>query len=372
MLIALAQTNSTVGDLDGNARCILDYARRAHEAGAGVVVFPELALTGYPPRDLLEKQSFLDQSEEHLRQLAADSAGLKTTIICGTVTTTPVETGNHIFNSAAVIKRGEIVFRQNKMLLPTYDVFDETRYFHPAEKQFPIEVGGTNTALTICEDVWNDKQYWERRRYSRDPVEELANGGAGLLISINASPYNMDKRKLRREMLSTTARRFRLPLVYVNQTGGNDQLVFDGSSFAMDPQGNVVASAISFGEDLVLFDSVKMTGDRHENLTNECEAVYEALVLGTRDYIRKCGFERVIIGLSGGIDSSLTAAIAVDAVGRENVRGIAMPGPYSSDHSVRDARAMAENFGIAFDIIPITPGYDEMLRVLAPVFRDTK
>ncbi len=370
MLIALAQTNSTVGYLCGNARLILDYARRANDAGAAVVVFPELALTGYPPRDLLEKQSFLDRTEEHLQQLAADSAALKTTIICGTVTTTAVPTGNHIFNSAAVIERGRVAFRQNKMLLPTYDVFDETRYFQPADKQLPIELAGTRTALTICEDVWNDKQYWERRRYSRDPVEELACTGAGLLISINASPYNMDKRALRREMLCTTARHFHLPLVYVNQAGGNDQLVFDGSSFAMDAAGNVVASAASFAEDLVLFDNGAMTGDRHENLPNECEAVYEALVLGTRDYIRKCGFLRVLIALSGGIDSSFVAAIAVDAVGSENVTGIGMPGPYSSEHSLSDARALAANLGIRFEVAPIHGGYDSFLDVLDPLFGD--
>jgi NAD+ synthase (glutamine-hydrolysing) len=370
MLIALAQTNSTVGDLCGNARSILDYARRANDAGAGVVVFPELALTGYPPRDLLEKQSFLDRTEEHLEQLAADSAGLNTAIICGTVTTTAVATGKHIFNSAAVLERGRVAFRQNKMLLPTYDVFDETRYFQPADKQFPIEIRGAKTALTICEDVWNDKQYWERRLYSRDPVEELATTGAGLLISINASPYNMDKRALRREMLRNTARHFHVPLVYVNQAGGNDQLVFDGSSFAMDASGNVVASAASFAVDLVMFDSVNMTGDRHENLANECEAVYEALVMGTRDYIRKCGFQRVLIGLSGGIDSSLVAAIAVDAVGRENVTGIGMPGPYSSEHSVRDARELAANLGIGFEVVPIGGVYDSFLNVLDPVFGD--
>ena len=368
MLIALAQTNSTVGDLDGNAQAILDFARRASDAGAELVVFPELALTGYPPRDLLEKQSFLGRTEEHLKQLAADSAGLKATIICGTVTTRAVESGNHIFNSAAVISNGSIVFRQNKMLLPTYDVFDEMRYFHPADKQYPVEIGGVNTALTICEDVWNDKQYWERRRYSRDPVEELASAGTGLLVSINASPYHMDKRKLRREMLSATARHFRMPLVYVNQTGGNDQLVFDGSSFAMDASGDVIASAASFSEDLVLFDSTKLTGDRHENLANECEAVYEALVLGTRDYIRKCGFRQVLIGLSGGIDSSLVAAIAVDAVGRENVRGIGMPGPYSSDHSVSDARALAGNLGIGFAMVPIGGMYDSVLAAVDPLF----
>jgi NAD+ synthase/NAD+ synthase (glutamine-hydrolysing) len=255
------------------------------------------------------------------------------------------------------------------MLLPSYDVFDETRYFEPAGKQCPLALAGASTALTICEDAWNDKQFWERRHYSRDPVEELAKTGAHALISINASPYHMGKRALRREVFSATARRFKIPIVYVNQVGGNDQLVFDGSSFAMNGSGGVIASAASFEEDLVLVDTESLNGDHHENLADECEAVYQALVLGTRDYIRKCGFERVIIGLSGGIDSSLTAAIAVDAVGRENVTGVGMPGPYSSEHSVSDARDLAHHLGIRFEIIPIRKQYDAFQDALAPLLQ---
>jgi NAD+ synthase/NAD+ synthase (glutamine-hydrolysing) len=307
MKIALAQTNTTVGDLCGNAQKILSFARRAADAGADVVAFPELTLTGYPPRDLLEKQSFLDQTEQHLGQLAADTAQLKLTVICGTVTRTDASSGNPIYNSAAVLKDGSIVFRQNKMLLPSYDVFDETRYFEPAPQQLPLTINGSVTALTICEDAWNDKQFWERRLYRRDPVEELAQSGARALISINASPYHMGKRELRREVFATTARHFKIPIVYVNQVGGNDQLIFDGSSFAMNAQGQVIASAASFEEDLLYVDTETLAGDHHQNYADECQAAYQALVLGTRDYIRKCGFERVIIGLSGGIDSSLTA-----------------------------------------------------------------
>ena len=368
MRIALAQTNTTVGDLDGNAQRIRSFARRAAESGADVVAFPELTLTGYPPRDLLEKQNFLDQTEQHLERLASDTAHLKIAIICGTVTRTGSSSGNPIYNSAAVLERGKIVFRQNKMLLPSYDVFDETRYFEPAPKQFPLTLCGAPTALTICEDAWNDKQFWERRLYSRDPVEELAQTGARALISINASPYHMGKRALRREIFTATARRFNIPIVYVNQVGGNDQLVFDGSSFAMNAQGEVIASAASFEEDLVLVDTETLTGDHHENYPDECEAAYQALVTGTRDYIHKCGFQRVIIGLSGGIDSSLTAAIAVDAVGKANVTGVGMPGPYSSEHSVLDARDLARNLGIRFEIIPIRNQYEAFLGVLNPLF----
>ena len=368
MKIALAQTNSTVGDLSGNAALILSFSRRAAEAGADVVVFPELTITGYPPRDLLEKSSFLNSVEEHFQRLVRDTASIPATIVFGTVTRTGATGGNPLFNSAAVIKGGAVVFRQNKMLLPSYDVFDETRYFQPAEKQFPLEIDGSMAALTICEDAWNDKQFWERRLYSRDPVEELAHSGVKILISINASPYHMHKRELRREIFAADARRFGIPIVYVNQVGGDDQLIFDGSSFAMDAQGNVIAQAASFEEDLVIFDTKTLQGERHDNYPDECDAAYQALVLGTRDYIRKCGFSRVIIGLSGGIDSSLTAAIAVDAVGKDNVIGVGMPGPYSSDHSVSDARGLANNLGIRFEIVSIRAQYEAFLDALRPQF----
>lgn len=368
MKIALAQTNSTVGDLCGNSAKMLAFSQRAAEAGAQAVVFPELSLTGYPPRDLLEKESFLDRTEQHLERLAADAAPLDVRLIVGTVTRTGSPSGHPIYNSAAVLHGGEIVFRQHKMLLPTYDVFDEARYFEPAQKQSPLALGDAISALTICEDAWNDKQYWERRRYSRDPVEELASAGARILISINASPYHMGKRAQRTDIFAATARHFRLPIIYVNQVGGNDQLLFDGTSFAMNAQGQVIASACSFDEDLVLVDTETLTGDHHANLPDECEAVYEALAMGTRDYIRKCGFSRVIIGLSGGIDSALTAALAVDAVGKDNVIGAGMPGPYSSEHSVTDARTLAQNLGIRFEIIPIQAQYHACLNVLEPLF----
>ncbi|HLG97467.1 MAG TPA: NAD+ synthase [Bryobacteraceae bacterium] len=371
MKIALAQINTTVGDLSGNTEKILSFSRRAASAGADVAVFPELTITGYPPRDLLEKESFLERVEQHLDELARATADLKINVICGTVTRTGSASGNPIYNSAAVISGGRVVFRQNKMLLPSYDVFDEKRYFEPAARQEPLILSGSPTALTVCEDAWNDKQYWERRLYSRDPVEELAGAGAALLISINASPYHMGKREQRHQIFAATARRFKLPIVYVNQVGGNDQLVFDGSSFAMDNEGRLVSVAASFAEDLPIFDSEVLTGDRHDNCSDECEAMYQALVVGTRDYIRKCGFQRVIIGLSGGIDSSLTAAIAVDAVGKENVTGIGMPGPYSSEHSITDARDLAKNLGIRFELISIREQYEACLNALNPIFKGT-
>ncbi len=368
MRIALAQINSTVGDLVGNADKIVAFSRKAAGLGAEVAVFPELALNGYPPRDLVEKPSFIERTGVELERLAAETAALDLSIIVGYVGEADVSAGKRVTNSAAVIERGAVVFRQNKMLLPTYDVFDEMRYFQPADRQFLASIRGCKTALTICEDAWNDKQFWERRLYQRDPVEELANSGASCLISINASPYNMHKRELRREIFEIAAKRHGIPVVYVNQVGGNDQLVFDGSSFAMDGTGRVIGSARSFEEDLVIVDTTARAGDQHQDLNDECEAVYQALVLGTRDYIRKCGFSRVLIGLSGGIDSSLTAVVAADAVGRENVVGVAMPGPFSSEHSLTDARALAEFLGIRFEIVSINDAYGAFDRTLDPQF----
>jgi len=370
MRIALGQINPTVGDLSGNLALMLRFARDAAARNAELIVFPELSITGYPPRDLVEKPGFLERSEAAIAQLAAATADLPLAIVAGYAGRSLKPTGKRATNSAAIIRGGKIVMRQTKVLLPTYDVFDEMRNFIPADTQsvWRTESHPENIALTICEDAWNDKQFWPHRLYGRDPVDELIQAGANMIVSINGSPFHMGKRELREEMFRAMVRRHNVPAIVVNQVGGNDQIVFDGASFAMDAAGKVIASASSFSEDLVIVDTVSGIGENHANFTGECEAVYEALVLGTRDYIRKCGFRSVLIGLSGGIDSSLTAAIAVDAVGRENVRGVAMPGPFSSDHSVIDARAMAQRLRIAFDIIPITPAYEEMLRTLTPVF----
>lgn len=368
MRIALGQINPVVGDLPGNVALSARFASDAAARGAELIVFPELSITGYPPRDLVEKRTFIEDSEAALQQLAESTAGLPIAIVAGYVGRSHLATGKQATNSAAIVQSGKILLRQTKILLPTYDVFDEARNFVPAESQSLWRLGSQNIALTICEDAWNDKEFWSRQLYPRDPVDELVQRGGSLLLSMNASPYTLGKRELRHEMFRAIARRHKVPVIVVNQVGGNDQIVFDGSSFAMDAEGNIIASAASFREDLAIADTMTRTGDLHADFADENAAVYEALVLGTRDYIRKCGFSRVLIGLSGGIDSSLTAVIAVDAVGRENVRGVAMPGPFSSDHSIRDAKEMADRLGIAFDVIPITPAYDEMVRTLAPVF----
>jgi NAD+ synthase (glutamine-hydrolysing) len=372
MRIALAQINPTVGDISGNVNRISRASREAAERGAEVVVFPELSITGYPPRDLVEKPSFIQRSESELERLAQDTSGLDISIVCGYAARSQSETGKRAMNSAAVIEDGKIVFRQNKMLLPNYDVFDEARYFVPADRESLCTLRGKQVALTICEDAWNDRNFWKQRLYQRDPVEEMFAAGGDVMICINASPYNMGKREIRRRMYRASARRYKRPVIYGNQVGGNDQLVFDGSSFAMNAAGEVIASARSFEEDLVIADIDTGTGDRHEDFTDECEAVYQALVLGTRDYMRKCGFSRVLIGLSGGIDSSLTAAIAVEAVGKDNVTGVGMPGPYSSEGSVTDAREMAERLGIRFEIVKISGVYEGFLKELTPVFAGRK
>ena len=372
MRVALGQLNPTIGDFRGNAAAMARAARKATDLGAEIIAFPELSLPGYPPRDLVEKPSFLDRNADELKRLADETADLDISVICGYASRSDQPVGKRALNSAAVLERGEIVFRQHKTLLPTYDVFDEARYFHPAERVELCTLRGRPVALTICEDAWNDRTYWEHRLYRRDPVEELFGTGAEMLLCINASPYSMGKRDVRRRIYSAVAKRYGKPVVYVNQVGGNDQLVFDGSSFAMNASGELMASARSFAEDLVIADFDSGRGDNRTDFAEECEAVYQALVLGTRDYIRKCGFSRVLIGLSGGIDSALTAALAVEAVGKENVMGVAMPGPYSSDHSVRDAKDMAEKLGIRFEQISIVGPYDRVLEQLSPVFAGTQ
>jgi NAD+ synthase (glutamine-hydrolysing) len=368
MRIALAQINNTVGDLGGNAAKILDFARRGRRAGADVVVFPELALTGYPPRDLVEKHSFLERTANTLEAVARESASLDVTLIVGYVARSPESSAINAQNAAAVLEKGRVVFQQCKMLLPNYDVFDEARFFQPADSQDICTIHGRRVAITICEDAWNDKQFWERRRYTRDPVEELVQKGAEVIVSINASPWNLGKRKQREAIFHATTQRFGLPVVYVHMAGGNDQLVFDGSSFAMTAHGELAARAKSFAEDLIVFDTNTGTGDDHSHPLTPDEAAFEALVLGTRDYVCKCGFRSITVGLSGGIDSALVATIAAEAVGKENVMGVGMPGPYSSEHSLTDARSLAHNLGIRFEVVPIKYGYKAMMHTLEPLF----
>jgi len=364
--IALGQINPTVGDFSGNAAKIIQFARQARDAGASLILFPELAVCGYPPRDLVERPSFVARNRESAEKIASETQGIA--VICGLVTPAHAETGKSVMNSAALLREGRVEFIQSKMLLPTYDVFDEMRNFAPAKSQQLFGFCGKQMALTICEDAWNDKHFWNRRLYVVDPVEELVRAGGNVVLNISASPFWLGKRELRRDMLATIAKNDKVPVAMVNQVGGNDSLVFDGSSLVIAPDGRVIAQGKSFAEDLIYFDTQNLTGDMHEQIAGEEGSAYEALVLGTRDYVRKCGFQRVIIGLSGGIDSALTAAIAVDALGAENVIGVGMPGPYSSMGSVDDARELARNLGIRFELLSINEIYEACRKTLAPVF----
>jgi NAD+ synthase (glutamine-hydrolysing) len=364
--IALGQINPTIGDFTGNSKKIIESARQALARGAEMVLFPELAVCGYPPRDLLEKPAFVERNQQVIDEIAQAVPGI--TVVCGFVSPARVETGKSVMNSAAVLRDGAVQFVQSKMLLPTYDVFDELRYFDPAKSQKLFPAGGSQFAVTICEDAWNDKHFWHRRLYSVDPVDELLHAGGNLVINISASPFHLGKRELRRQMLETIARDNKVPVLFVNQVGGNDSLIFDGSSMVIAPDGRIVTQAKSFEEDLVIFDSDTMQGDMHEQTAVGVPSAYAALVLGTRDYVRKCGFSRVIIGLSGGMDSALTAAIAVDALGKENVTGMAMPSQYSSEHSIKDARELACRLGIRFEVIPIGTIFDEYRKTLSPLF----
>ncbi len=366
MKIALGQINTLVGDFSGNSKKIIDFALRARDAGAELILFPEMSVCGYPARDMVERPAFLQQSQEWVEKIAEATKGIS--VICGFVTPAAVQTGKCVMNSAALLKDGKVAFVQSKMLLPTYDVFDEQRNFAPAARQQLLEFAHKKLALTICEDAWNDKNFWEHRLYAVDPVEELVRSGANVILNISASPFHTGKLQIREKMLAAIAKTNSMPVIMVNQVGGDDGVVFDGTSLAFDPQGNVIARAKSFAEDLIYVDTDTMRGDIRDPIESREQAVFRALVLGTRDYIHKCGGSKALIGLSGGIDSALVATIAVEALGKENVVGVGMPGPYSSQGSIDDARQLAKNLGIHFELIQIGPMFDAFRATMKHVF----
>jgi NAD+ synthetase len=367
--IALAQIDPTVADFRGNTARILQNVREAEQRGADLVMFPELCVCGYPTGDFVEKPSFVKLAEEAAREIAREAtAGKSIAVICGTLVPSPPGAGKRASNAAVLMQNGEITFTQRKMLLPYYDVFDEQRYFAPADRQDVVKIGNERVALTICEDAWNDKGYWKQRLYTTDPVEEQVRQGATLILNISSSPFWQGKREQRSEMLAAAARHHRLPILMVNQAGGNDSLIFDGTSLAVNARGETIAQGRSFAEDLVMVDTAAGTGEIHKTVEGDDAATYAALVMGTRDYIRKCGFKQALIGLSGGIDSALVAAIAVDALGKENVIGVGMPSPYSSQGSIDDSRALAGNLGIRFETIRIDGIFGQFTDALAPVF----
>jgi NAD+ synthase (glutamine-hydrolysing) len=372
MRIALAQLDFTVGAFDANFEKIREAVARADAAGADLVVFSEMAATGYPPRDLLNHARFVDLNLELVDRVAALSTG-RLAILIGFVDRNPSSVGKRLFNAVALCHSGRVVDRRYKLLLPTYDVFDEDRYFEPAERVAPLELHGRRLGVTICEDVWNDRDFWPERLYHRDPVCELADLGADLLVNISASPFTLGKAAFRRDLIRQEGIKHGRFFFYLNQVGGNDDLVFDGHSIGIDPSGREVVRARDFAEDFIVYDLP--SGDRPEppSVVREVsgsdeEMAYRALVLGTADYVRKCGFSSVVLGLSGGIDSAVTACLAAAALGRDHVLGVAMPSRYSSPESQTDACVLARNLGIQFQVVSIDPMFQQYLDALAPVF----
>lgn len=358
------QFNAVVGDLEGNTRRLAEGYQQAVADGADVVVAPELALTGYPPRDLVFKSRFVPRSLELLETLAARTGS--TPLIVGYIDRNDTGRGAPLRNAAAVLRDGRIQARIFKTRLPTYDVFDEARYFEPAESVEVIEIAGIPSGITICEDIWEEDQL-PAPLYRRDPAIELRDAGAEQIFNLSASPYHLGKPAARRQMLANKARALGTPLIYVNAVGGNDQLVFDGHSLALDSTGRVTHELPGFTECVRVAEEQSTSSTAAAADHTPCEELHSALVLGLRDYVQKCGFSSAILGLSGGIDSALVAALAAEALGPENVLGVLMPGPYSSDHSIRDALDLAANLGIATHTVPISPMVDAALDTLAPV-----
>lgn len=376
MKIALAQINPTVGDFTGNIAKIVSASQRAAGSGARLTLFSELSVCGYPPADLLDKPSFLARCVTAVDELRQATATLPTAVLIGVALPAPSGSGKQAVNAAVLLDKGQVLLEQHKMLLPFYDVFDEQRYFAPATSQKVVELEGERLAVTICEDAWNDKNFWPQRLYPVDPIEDLMHQRPTLLINISASPFWHGKRQIRQRMLAAIATHHKIPVFLSNQVGGNDSLIFDGSSFGMAADGTLLAEAASFREDIVMAESSTVTGRvptlADAGADDETEAAYGALVLGTRDYVLKTGFRKALIALSGGIDSALVAAIAVDALGAENVLGIGMPSQYSSTGSIEDSRKLAANLGIRFEILPIAGLFQEFTHTLQPIFTGTK
>ena len=371
MKIALAQINPTVGDFTGNLDKIVAASRRAASRGARLTVFSELVLCGYPPADFLEKPSFLARCRAAVDELAAATRDLPTAVLAGVALAAERQSGKPAVNAAVLLDGGRLLLEQHKQLLPFYDVFDEQRYFAPSRSQLVVELDGVRLAITICEDAWNDKNFWQQRLYAVDPIEELMRQQPAVHINLSSSPFWHGKRALRRQMLSAIARRNGIPVLLCNQVGGNDSLIFDGTSLAFNARGELIAQAASFEEDLVLVDPF-IAPPVPAPEEDDTETAYRALVLGTRDYVRKCGFKKVLVGLSGGIDSALVAAIATDALGAENVVCVGMPSPYSSAGSIDDSRQLAANLGIRYEVIGISGLFQEFTRALEPLFAGTK
>lgn len=371
MKIAIAQINPIIGDFKYNFNKIKHFTDQAISLQCDLVVFSELVITGYPPRDLLERKDFVDANIDCLNKLISAIRGIG--VICGFVDKNPAGQGNPLYNAAVLFENGKIIHKVYKTLLPTYDIFDERRYFEPGQENKACSYKGQKIGLTICEDAWNDEDIFPTRIYATDPVAKIVQGGANLVINISASPYYLGHDEFRENMFAFMARKYRLPFMYANQVGGNDSILFDGSSSVFDKNGTVIAKASDFTEDIVVFNSTTLQPNQnsiHENSKSDMESVLKALIIGTRDYVVKCGFSKVVIGLSGGIDSALTACIAVMALGRENVSVVFMPSQYTSRENYEDTETLAENLGVVLTRIPIESMFKEFLSFLSPDFKD--
>ena len=369
MKIALVQINPVIGDFERNCRKIKSWSGKAKARGCELVIFPELAVSGYPPQDLLERKSFLAAHDAAIGKLLGELPGLD--VMFGCFENREGEKGKSLYNSAVVARNGRIIFRARKQLLPSYDVFDETRYFEPGQPSGLYVLNDLHFGVTVCEDVWNE----EVEVYGTDPVDALLCFAAAndkkvqAIINISASPFQRNKEEIRKNIFQKICHRYSVPFLYCNQIGGQDSLLFDGRSLVMDQTGDIVAQALGFKEDMIIVDTLTWQGDMNgAPHVSEQAAVFDGLVMGVRDYVRKCNFSSVVLGLSGGIDSALTAAIAAHALGPENVLGVALPSPYSSQDSLDDARKLAENLGCRFEVIPISDLFDSFRRSLEPLF----
>ncbi|MCF8067380.1 MAG: NAD+ synthase [Desulfobacterales bacterium] len=366
MKIAIVQLNTVIGYYKYNTNKIIEYAEKAKEMDCDLVVFSEMAISGYPPRDLLEKRDFVDANLAALEKIVKNIKGIG--VICGYVDKNISEIGNPLYNAAVLFENGKIIHKDYKRLLPTYDIFDESRYFEPGTDCSTFEYKGHKIGLTICEDAWNDKEIFKKRIYHVDPVAKMAEEGADLIINISASPFYDGKRAFKTNMLHAISKKYNVSFVYSNQVGGNDSILFDGSSMAFNASGKVAAEASDFEEDIICFDTKNGTGDIKSIPRTDADAIYRALVMGTRDYMTKCGFSKAVIGLSGGIDSALTACVAADALGSKNVFTVFMPSRYTSQNNFEDTRQLAENLGVRYHTIPIDKMFKEYLPYISPGF----
>ncbi len=369
MKIALVQINPHIGNFPHNCERIVQAAAQAREKGCDLVVFPELSVSGYPPQDLLERPSFLDDHDRSLNHLIKKIRGIG--VLIGAITRHTDGPGKPLHNSCLLFENGMVLARAHKQLLPSYDVFDESRYFEPGGASVPAHYKGLNIVMTICEDIWNDKDLSQERLYAVDPIANIPSSPAGkadLLINLAASPFRYGKSELKHDIFSGISRKHSLPLLYVNQVGGQDSLLFDGGCMAINSYGQVIAANSRFKEDILIIESdrLKHRSEKSIHEKDEMADVFRALIMGTKDYVKKCGFKKAVIGLSGGIDSALTAVIACAALGSENVTGVSLPSPYTSDESIDDARKLATNLGIKLEVIPITFVFQAMLKTLEP------